>query len=681
MSKLPKKLPRLTFKHVVTKFPEELENVFYEDFYLASLNIVRVALILHIALYALFGILDIWIVPLHKNIVWAIRFIVVCPVLIIVLILTFYSFFKRHMQIILSGVSFLSGFGIVLMIGFSIESELGFKFYYAGLMLVLMWVYALARIRFNYGTATSWLITISYEIVAIVANNMLQTLENITVFINNNFFFISANIIGMFASFTIEWYMRKNFLLRLEIEKSYNLNQKYMANIKEGLLLIDENYTILSQYSEYLTKLFENRNLEGKRFIDLVYQDTKEFETYRAELEKFLYFLFHNKSADLDMIMNLNPFKSKKILVKTNEFVNKEIIVNADFIRIHDKDLVEYIMVIFEDITDLVKYEKRLEEQKTKYQQEVESISAIMKSGPALFSDFLEESRLILNDIRSKIYDLGDPDTLIHVFREAHSLKGSAKHLELNHISTISHKIEDVLVAVRDNPKKINKTITNQIEDLIVELFREFQNLGTMIERLKMFSTLDIGVKPTELKGPLGEFLNSLPSMVESLAKETSKQVTFTIANKINELAVLNKIKIPIIHLIRNSVDHGIEDQFARLTKNKTAAGKIYLRLYESSSSFTIEVEDDGYGIDFEKIHETAINKKLIVNNNTAVSKSKLLQFIFRPNFSSKSEATEISGRGYGLDIVKDIVEQLNGKIQVKTNKDKGTKVTLTIPK
>ena len=220
-----------------------------------------------------------------------------------------------------------------------------------------------------------------------------------------------------------------------------------------------------------------------------------------------------------------------------------------------------------------------------------------------------------------------------------------------------------------------------QIEELIAQLFREFQNLGAMIERLRMFSALDVGIKPGEMAGPLGDFIDSLPSMVESLSKQLNKQVAFKVENSVTGVPFLAKIKSPVIHLIRNALDHGIEDQYERLSKNKTASGNIFLRLKEGGSSYAIEVEDDGRGIDFDRIHEKAIEKKLVPRNNGAVTRSKLLQLIFRPSFSSKSDVTEISGRGYGLDIVKDAAEQLHGAIQVRTRKDKGTKVTLTIPK
>jgi len=680
MAQQQSKLPRLNFWHLLKGFGGNLEVEFYGDFFRTSLPVVRIAIILGFVLYSLFGILDIWIVPVHHEQVWLIRYAIVCPLLITAFILTFRSIFVRIMQNLMTGISLVAGVGIVVMIAITFDSELGFRFYYAGLMLVLIWIYTLVRLRFTHATAVGWLITISYEIVTIFFNKLLATPDGTILFVNNNFFFLSANVLGMFASFTIEWYMRKNFLLRLEIQKAYNLNQKYLENIKEGLLLIDENHQVLPQYSKYLSSLFELKTLEGLAFAELIYPGRGETDTERQELEHFLKFLFHNKSADLDMIMDLNPFKNKKITIKTGEYVTKEITVNADFIRIFGGANVEYLMIIFEDMTEIVKYEKELQGQKTRYQQEVESVTAILKSGPAIFKDFIAESSLTLNNIRANVANLGAPGVLDQVFREVHSLKGSAKHLDLNFISTIAHSIEDILYQAK-NDSAGGPIAVDRIEELIIDLFHEFQNLAAMIDRLKEFSGSDVEVGRLEWKGQLGEFLRSLPPMVESLAKELKKSAHLEIENSLEEFPHLPKLKNPLIHLLRNSIDHGIEDQFERLSKNKAGIGKITLRLRGDAAAFYIEVEDDGNGIDFVRIQAKALEKNLVPSGQAELPKAKLLQLIFTPNFSSKNVVSEISGRGYGLDIVKDATDQLKGKISVNTKPAKGTKIRLTIPR
>jgi two-component system chemotaxis sensor kinase CheA len=380
------------------------------------------------------------------------------------------------------------------------------------------------------------------------------------------------------------------------------------------------------------------------------------------------------------MIMDLNPFKQKKITIRRNELVTKEIIVNADFIRVMDKDTVEFIMIIFEDITGIINYEKQIQEQKTRYQQEVESVTAILKSGPALFSNFIDESAVILNDISSKKNSLASPKVLNHVFRQAHSLKGAAKHLELNHISGLAHRIEDMLAAMRDNPGGRPEVQLEQMDELIVELFREFRELSKMIERLREFSGVRTGIDRGEPSTPLREFLDSLPAMALSIAAELKKDVRLEIENSLDDIPFLPLIRNPIIHMIRNSIDHGIEDQFERLSRNKNAAGKIHVRLSDDGSFFHIEVEDDGGGIDFDRIRMKAIEKNMAGSDPSSLTRSSLLRMVFTPGFSSRDTVTELSGRGYGLDIVKDAADRLNGKVIVNTRRDKGTSIMISIP-
>ncbi len=680
MSLLHKQLPRLKFSHVITGFADDLEKMYYDDFFRISLPVVRVALLLGIALYALFGILDIWIVPIHKQAVWIIRYGAVCPALTAALIMSYFRVFHRYMQPVIATVGFMAGAGIVLMIAISVESEPGFKFYYAGLMLVIMWVYALVRLRFTYATIVSWMITALYEATAISVNRLLDTTTNTLLFVNNNYFFIGSNIIGMFACFTIEWYMRKNFLLRGEIAKSYNLNRKYLDNIKEGLLLIDENFQIMNQYSSYLLSMFGRNDFSNTNFVELIYPDIEGNTVESDELKKFLLFLFHNKTADLEMIMELNPFRNKKITIRSDSNETREITVNADFTRIQHGGIVEFVMIIFEDITEILNYEKQISEQKSRHLKEIESVAVILRNGPSLFTDFLRESEQTLKDISSKKDNLEDQQTLNTLFREVHSLKGAAKHLELNIISALCHRIEDILSGLRNDPEQKTPDAMKQLDELTINLSDEFKNLGIIIERIREFSSgqsIPEGyVKSDELR----RFLDSLIPMTGTIAKELNKEINLVIENNLTDLQFLPKIKNPIIHLIRNSIDHGIEDEFERLSKRKERTGLIHLRLYSSDTAYIIEVEDDGAGIDFEKIRSRGLEKNLIHDDSKTFKKSDLIQLIFTPGFSSKKSATEISGRGYGLDIVKEAAVDLQGKVIVSTKTDIGTTIKLSIP-
>ncbi len=208
------------------RFPEPMEREFLDDYAEKSIVTVRLALILGMILYSVFGFLDSVIAPLSRNSIWLVRFAVVVPYLAVMLALSFFSFFKKWMQVLLSITSLIAGFGILAIIIITVEEEISL-YYYAGLILVMMWTYTFVKLRFLYATAVCWAITAGYEFINIFYKDILGNPDTFKVFINNNFFFISSNIIGMFACFLIEFYTRKEFSQRNTIaEKQEELTHE-----------------------------------------------------------------------------------------------------------------------------------------------------------------------------------------------------------------------------------------------------------------------------------------------------------------------------------------------------------------------------------------------------------------------------------------------------------------------
>ena len=146
-----------------------------------------------------------------------------------------------------------------------------------------------------------------------------------------------------------------------------------------------------------------------------------------------------------------------------------------------------------------------------------------------------------------------------------------------------------------------------------------------------------------------------------------------------DDLPLLPKLNNPLIHLVRNAIDHGIENQYERLSRGKPREGTVRLTLSKADGLFIIEVADDGGGIDFESIRRKAVEKHLLDESAEATERS-LLNVLFLPGFSSRDEVTRFSGRGVGLDVVKNTVMALGGKISVSAQKDKGTRFTLRVP-
>ena len=194
------------------RFADDLEPAFRDYYFRHSLPFVRFALVLAVVLYALFGILDIYVAPGATTWIWTIRYAIYCPAGLAVLGLTFTRWYKPVMQPVNAGIAVLTGLGIVAMIVVAPPSA--GHLYYAGLLLVVPWAYTLLQLRFAYATGACAAIVIGYEMVAV-----WLTHTPAEILVNNNFFFVSATIIGMAAGYTIERGLRTDFRQRRVIEE------------------------------------------------------------------------------------------------------------------------------------------------------------------------------------------------------------------------------------------------------------------------------------------------------------------------------------------------------------------------------------------------------------------------------------------------------------------------------
>lgn len=213
------------------RFPEEVEEEFLEDYHLNTVSTTRLALFLGLILFSLFGILDLYAVPISKNIVWFIRYAIVAPIIIFVIIVSYIDFFQKHVQLLMGIVVAISGLGIVAMISITREAEFGNRFYFTGLILVSMWGYSLSRLRFWYAIIANLLIMAGYEFASIAMKHLLDTETGIVIFTMHNFFFVGGNIIGMFASYALERYTRRDFIQKYTIQAQRDQADKLLYNV------------------------------------------------------------------------------------------------------------------------------------------------------------------------------------------------------------------------------------------------------------------------------------------------------------------------------------------------------------------------------------------------------------------------------------------------------------------
>lgn len=182
---------------------------------------------------------------------------------------------------------------------------------------------------------------------------------------------------------------------------------------------------------------------------------------------------------------------------------------------------------------------------------------------------------------------------------------------------------------------------------------------------------------------PVSSVFSRFPRLVRDLSKKSGKEVDLIMEGEETELdkSVVEVIGDPLVHLIRNSVDHGIEDENARVAAGKPAKGKVTLRAFHKGNSVAIEIEDDGKGIDPAKMREVAIKKGIITQEEAAqLDDREAIELIFAPGFSSADKITDISGRGVGMDVVRTNIKSLKGSVSTYSEIGKGTRFTLSLP-
>ena len=182
---------------------------------------------------------------------------------------------------------------------------------------------------------------------------------------------------------------------------------------------------------------------------------------------------------------------------------------------------------------------------------------------------------------------------------------------------------------------------------------------------------------------PLATIFHMFPRMVRDISREKNKNIEFVISGSETSVdkKIIEEIKSPLIHLIRNSIDHGIEESETRIKNGKNPVGKIFLAAYHLENSVLIEIIDDGHGINIEAIKRKVLQKQLLSQEELdSMTEEQIMNIIFWSGFSTGETITDISGRGIGLDIVYTKISQLNGKVKIKSTLGEGCRVSIQLP-
>lgn len=261
--------------------------------------------------------------------------------------------------------------------------------------------------------------------------------------------------------------------------------------------------------------------------------------------------------------------------------------------------------------------------------------------------------------------------------------------------ATAQENLESRNSVVSDSTIRVDVGLLDKLMNLVGELVlarnQILQFTGQRADSAFLATSQRLNLITTELQGsvmktrmqPIGNVWGKLPRVVRDLAQMCGKQVRIEMEGKETELdkTIIEAIKDPLTHIVRNSVDHGIEKPEARAARGKPEEGCLKMRAYHEGGQVNIEITDDGAGIDVERVKQKALQRNLITPEQAArLSEHEATHLIFLPGFSTAEKITNVSGRGVGMDVVKTNIEKIGGTVDLQSQLGSGTTLKIKIP-
>ena len=451
-----------------------------------------------------------------------------------------------------------------------------------------------------------------------------------------------------------------------------------LANIGEGLFLLDKDFRIQPQYSAALEKILENERLANNSFLSIIKNmvENKIYDNTHDYLDLLL--KEHIKEVD---IVELNPLLNVEYCNRADkEKVLKYL--SFHFKRVKKNGTIDGLMVTVLDNTDQVLLKRKLKEAEESSIRQAK-LMHVFQMEPQLLKEFLiqteKELALIRNEMERMLNDNDQEKSLQSIYQSVHSIKGNANLLELETISNTAHALEDILTQISGN-STLDKTLKEQLNTNADSLDNCLEEIKSLIDKVRLFYKYF----DEQTGGPGDLLISAMNGLINRLNKELKKNVTF-ICDDFNTTFINTKdflaIKDILIQMIRNAMFHGIEDQAERAQKQKDKNASIKLSSAVSGGSLNIRIRDDGRGIPLNKLKEKAIaSGKWTGDHIKKWNREKVANLIFEPGITSSENTNLIAGRGIGMQIVKQKVEDLKGKVKINFEEGIFTEFVLELP-
>jgi two-component system, chemotaxis family, sensor kinase CheA len=478
-----------------------------------------------------------------------------------------------------------------------------------------------------------------------------------------------------------------------KVREAQQQSESIFRTVKEGLFLLNKDLVIGSAYSAAMTQLFKREDIAGLRFEELLRGIVPE-KTLNTAM-KFVNVLWSERTKE-NLVRSINPLGEVEVSFDTADGISTHYL-EFDFHRVRTGSEISHVLVSVSDVSARVALASELRGAQEKTQAQIDTLLGLMQVDPDQLASFLGDSDASFQMINAILREPARDEAVFRkkldsIFRQVHSVKGEASAIGLASIENRAHSFEEDLRILRDK----SALSGNDFLPLIVkldDLFTHMQSIRDLVSRLSRLqlvsraqeSTPALSVKPpTPIpSGESSDMAAVLRQLAERIAQESGKSVRLQVTGlDLLPADYRRTVKDIMVQAVRNAVVHGIEPTSARAASGKAESGVIRINVIGlGAEGYKLSVEDDGQGLATDKIIASAVERGFITAAEAPTLDTKqVVRLLFRSGFSTADQTTKDAGRGVGMNLIADLVQQAGGKLGIATAAGKFTRFTVTLP-
>jgi HPt (histidine-containing phosphotransfer) domain-containing protein len=476
------------------------------------------------------------------------------------------------------------------------------------------------------------------------------------------------------------------------VREAHEQSESIFRTVKEGLFLLDKDLVIGAAHSSAMKALFKREDIAGLRFEDLLKGIVPD-KTLKTAM-KFVNVLWSERTKE-NLVRSINPLGEVEVSFTTESGVTTQYL-EFDFHRVRTASEISHVLVSVSDVSARVALATELRGAQEKTQAQIDTLLGLMQVDPDQLASFLGDSDASIQMINAILREPARDEAVFRkkldsIFRQVHSVKGEAAAIGLTSIENRAHTFEEDLRALREKPALSG----NDFLPLIVkldDLFTHMQSIREMVTRLSRLQLVSRAQEPGQKAAAdkqsvvpfnepeLGAVLRQL---ADRIAQENGKSVRVQLTGlELLPADYRRTVKDITVQAVRNAVVHGIETAAARVASGKADCGVIRIDVVDlGSEGYKLSVEDDGQGLATDKIIASAVQRGFITAEEApSLGTKQIVRLLFRSGFSTAEHTTKDAGRGVGMNLIADLVQQAGGKLGVSTVAGKFTRFTFSLP-